>query len=554
MIFANKKEALQEKCKLKRQASYSTFVKFSNDIHAFETFFNETFSECAVATLWNQEIPSSPDYNYSELRCPISETISIKIDGTIKKIKVQQGEILERVYHRFSEFYGEGDEDHKLLLKERIFRNNLSVAFSYCPVDESHALHIGRNKVKIDVKKGESITPILLAVCKEANCCDESCQRVVVDTILRSSKANNDTADSFLLNECGRWSLPEDQLENFRNGYVASKVATFFAPLFPGVTPKDFLFPVIFKNDWVSDVVGVCGVYEAGMTFMLALALSPLNNASATDLFLDVGAHVGWYSLVAAKVCGVSRVLSFEPHPGTAYRNMQAIVKNSVGKTIQLTAGALSDSSFNNLLLPHEHYVNRGGINVIKSGDEDDDYDSEFEEGAYSVISTSLDHLNLTHIRLIKVDVNSHALHFLRGARNTIKRKGFDYMLIEIHSLEDENMVTEIAHLLKSGYIVSCIDGPLVSEAGVYIGDKDPFVNSVGKRVLDEYLSELNQMVNKECNKRIKVVNNNEGGIFVVQCIAGEGDRVLKFCSNMFVSKSEEDLIKIVELSKLVKN
>ena len=99
------------------------------------------------------------------------------------------------------------------------------------------------------------------------------------------------------------------------------------------------------------------------------------------------------------------------------------------------------------------------------------------------------------------------------------------------------------------------VDGLLADEAGVYFGHCDHPVNLLGKSLLKQYLSELKQMVyNKECNnKRIKVVRNNEGNHVVAQCVVGEGDRVLKFCSNMFVSKSEEDLAKIVELSKLAK-
>lgn len=557
VILLKCSKALQEDCSLKRQVSYATFVKFSKDKDTFENFFNKTFSECAAPSLLNQNISSSPESNVTnggELHCPRSETIGIKTDGALKTIQVTKGENLERVYQRYREFYGECSDIHKNLLLENIFRSNLTTAFNYCPVDDFHVFHVGGTKVQFEVKQGDPIAPILATLCTEHRCCTKGCQRIAIDFILRSPRARKDSTDRYLLSKCGRWSLREDQHEHFRSGYMLSKVATFLAPLFPGVTLKDFFFPVNFKNDWVTDVVGACGVYEAGMTFILALALSPLNNASDTDLFLDVGAHMGWYSLVAAKICRVSRVLAFEPHPQTAYQNMQGLVKNSIN-SVELTPGALSESSCQNVFLPHEHYVNRGGINVFKREDNNSDYDSEFGEGAYSVMSTSLDHLNLTHIRLIKVDVNSHASHFLRGARNTIQRRGFDYMLIEILSLEDEHMITEIAHLLKSGYIVSCIDGLLADEAGVYFGHSDQQVNLLGKSLLEQYLSELKQMVyNKECNnKRIKVVRNNEGNHVVAQCVVGEGDRVLKFCSNMFVSKSEEDLAKIVELSKLAK-
>ena len=37
-------------CALKRDASYAGFTQCSNDTHAYETFFNKTFSECTSAS------------------------------------------------------------------------------------------------------------------------------------------------------------------------------------------------------------------------------------------------------------------------------------------------------------------------------------------------------------------------------------------------------------------------------------------------------------------------------------------------------------------------
>src|ERR1700739_1067728 len=54
-----------------------------------------------------------------------------------------------------------------------------------------------------------------------------------------------------------------------------------------------------------------CGLHEfAEMGFLLHL-LRP------NDLFLDVGANVGSYTILASRVCG-ARVIAFEPDPGAA--------------------------------------------------------------------------------------------------------------------------------------------------------------------------------------------------------------------------------------------
>ena len=38
-------------CALKRDASYAGFAHFSNDRKAYETFFEDTFSECAISSV-----------------------------------------------------------------------------------------------------------------------------------------------------------------------------------------------------------------------------------------------------------------------------------------------------------------------------------------------------------------------------------------------------------------------------------------------------------------------------------------------------------------------
>lgn len=77
-----------------------------------------------------------------------------------------------------------------------------------------------------------------------------------------------------------------------------------------------------------------CGLHEfVEMAFLLHL-LRP------GDLFLDVGANVGSYTVLAAKVCG-ARTVAFEPDPGAAVSLRRNIAANGIGDLVTVEEVAL---------------------------------------------------------------------------------------------------------------------------------------------------------------------------------------------------------------------
>ena len=60
------------------------------------------------------------------------------------------------------------------------------------------------------------------------------------------------------------------------------------------------------------------------------------------DVFFDIGANIGVFSLLAAKVSGC-RVIAFEPHFGSYYILMRNIILNGVLNTVTAYPLALSD-------------------------------------------------------------------------------------------------------------------------------------------------------------------------------------------------------------------
>ena len=58
-----------------------------------------------------------------------------------------------------------------------------------------------------------------------------------------------------------------------------------------------------------------------------------INNLNANDLFIDIGANVGHYSLLAAGVCKAN-VIAFEPIPSTFFKLEENVKLNALSKNV----------------------------------------------------------------------------------------------------------------------------------------------------------------------------------------------------------------------------
>lgn len=134
--------------------------------------------------------------------------------------------------------------------------------------------------------------------------------------------------------------------------------------------------------------------------------------------FLDVGAHDGIYSLIAAKVRPDVRIECFEPFPlalGALRRNISI---NGVDERIVVRDFALSDQTGTGKL--HIPRVNHG-FTVVSSCSLQDDFQPWGE--AIDIKTQRLDDVDLdTPPGLIKVDIEGHEHAFMAGAEETLRR------------------------------------------------------------------------------------------------------------------------------------
>jgi FkbM family methyltransferase len=125
--------------------------------------------------------------------------------------------------------------------------------------------------------------------------------------------------------------------------------------------------------------------------------------------YVDVGANIGTTTLAAAHAVGpTGRVIAFEPHPET-FRNLaESVALNpELAPRIILIDSAVGDSL---------------GTTCISDLPENDV--NHIDSEGIPVTLTTLDHAlaDLTHIDLIKIDVEGYEKNVLAGARSTLAK------------------------------------------------------------------------------------------------------------------------------------
>lgn len=155
------------------------------------------------------------------------------------------------------------------------------------------------------------------------------------------------------------------------------------------------------------------GDYEPSETRFILSRLAP------GDVFLDIGANVGWFSILAADRVGTSgRVHAFEPRAETARLLTRSIADNGFSDRVTLHVTALGAADGESRLLGSEASTNLGGFRLARDADE------AFPRMTSEVVSlTALDSLPIeAPVRLIKLDVEGAEPQVLEGARNLIAR------------------------------------------------------------------------------------------------------------------------------------
>ena len=131
---------------------------------------------------------------------------------------------------------------------------------------------------------------------------------------------------------------------------------------------------------------------------------------------LDVGAHIGLYTLLAAK--RGARVFAIEADPANAALLRHHVEINGFNQSVTVFEMAATDSARE---LPlYRHAFNQGESNIIEKGDP-----------AGRIQGRTIDSLELPPIDICKMDIEGSEVNALRGMGRTLQRSSQMKLMVE---------------------------------------------------------------------------------------------------------------------------
>ena len=183
----------------------------------------------------------------------------------------------------------------------------------------------------------------------------------------------------------------------------------------------------------ISPRTQMLGIYETPASKILEKELKDAR------LFIDVGAHVGYYTLLASKIA--KEIISIEPNPFN-YKLLKFNLRiNKIKNAYALNIAASNYNEESGIFIPKL----KGKIATDESR-----LDNNISRIKIKVVK--LDDLLLKigkNPDVIKIDVEGSEMQVLEGLQETL-RKGVKCLMIEVHS--EENKAKAISFIKSLGY------------------------------------------------------------------------------------------------------
>ena len=152
------------------------------------------------------------------------------------------------------------------------------------------------------------------------------------------------------------------------------------------------------------------------------------------DLFVDVGANVGGYTVLASAVAG-ARSMAFEPVPSTFAELQRNVRLNDIGHLVQAYCCALGETAGKSRMTAH-----RGGLNHMV-------FDADALQPVAETVEVATDRLDSmldgAPCQAIKMDAEGFELSILRGAPDTLSRASLQAIVVELNSSGTRYGVTD---------------------------------------------------------------------------------------------------------------
>jgi FkbM family methyltransferase len=170
------------------------------------------------------------------------------------------------------------------------------------------------------------------------------------------------------------------------------------------------------------------------------------------DVVVDAGAHVGVYSLRAAKLVGNNGlVIAIEP----AKENYRILLKNisinSAHNIIPIKVGLWSSRGKAKL------YIKESSMSHSLFKDLGESFIVRVEEVYITTLDHLLKELGVDHVDILKINVEGAELEVLKGAKEVLTEKSVFKIVITTHPPHEEISRAIVRYLISLGYNVKVI-------------------------------------------------------------------------------------------------
>jgi FkbM family methyltransferase len=163
------------------------------------------------------------------------------------------------------------------------------------------------------------------------------------------------------------------------------------------------------------------------------------------DMVVDVGAHIGPYTIIASKRVGSNgKVVAIEADPGNFDLLSRNIQLNRLSNVLALNYAAYSEEKKIKLYLPSsgEDSSSYTKYNTIMSDRARDDEESvEVSANTLDYLLLSKNMIKQEEVNWIKIDVEGAEYEVLKGAKDILSKSSNITLLIEIHNLSAGNIL-----------------------------------------------------------------------------------------------------------------
>lgn len=179
----------------------------------------------------------------------------------------------------------------------------------------------------------------------------------------------------------------------------------------------------------------LAGIHEPHVTEVIRSSVQP------GDLCLDVGANIGYFATIMAKVVGpTGRTFAFEPVPDTFEAlKLNAFLAENEGLRIEARRAAISNNCGELIIKRSEHST----LNEVQSITEGSANDGDRVQSLTLESFVKSERIS-QRIALLKVDVEGHELPVIEGAISIIRSGQLKQLILEVTPGDDARQIEAI--------------------------------------------------------------------------------------------------------------